>query len=113
MAANEDGPVVAINLISMRAGADLDRFAEFSATVDQPTLREQDVVLGFDVFRVGHDDAETLGADIIEVLSVRSWDEWVLVRDTHPDLEPVTRGFAELADPDAVRTFFVSHVSAR
>jgi hypothetical protein len=102
--------VIAINLIRMRSGVDPARFAEFSATVDQPTCLAKDVVLGFDAYRVPAADAAAVGADIIEVMHVSSWSAWEQVRDHDPDLEPVTRGFDELADPDAVRTLFVTPI---
>ncbi len=100
--------VVAINLIPMRPGVDPQRFADFSAQVDQPTCLSKDVVHGFDAYRLSEEDARTLGADILEVMRVRSWSEWERVRDHDPDLEPVTRGFEELVDPETVRTFFVT-----
>jgi hypothetical protein len=104
--------VVAINLIAMRPGVDPQRLADFSATVDQPTCLDKDVVLAFDAYRVAREDAVGLGADIVEVMHVRSWSEWEQVRDHDPDLKPVTDGFEELADPKSVRTFFVTPVRA-
>lgn len=105
-----DDEVIAINLIPMRSGVDPARFAEFSATVDQPTCLSKDVVLGFDAYRVSESDAAAVGADIIEVMHVRSWSAWEQVRDHDPDLEPVTRAFDELADPATVRTLFVKPI---
>ena len=109
MSERED-EVIAINLIPMRRGVDPARFAEFSATVDQPTCLSKDVVLGFDAYRVPPADAAAVGADIIEVMHVRSWSAWEQVRDHDPDLEPVTRGFEQLADPATVRTLFVTPI---
>jgi hypothetical protein len=106
--APEAAEVVAINLIPMRPGVDPQRFAEFSAAVDQPTCLSKEVVLGFDAYRLSEQDARTLGADILEVMRVRSWSEWEQVRDHDPELEPVTRGFEALVDPATVRTFFVT-----
>ena len=100
--------VVAINLIPMRPGVDPRRFAGFSATVDRPTCLSKDVVRGFEAYRLTEEDARALGADILEVMRVRSWSEWERVRDHDPDLEPVTRGFEELVDPATVRTLFVT-----
>jgi hypothetical protein len=105
-----DAEVIAINLIPMRPGVDPARFADFSASVDQPTCTAKDVVLSFNAYRVSEHDATRLGADIVEVMRVRSWREWERVRDHDPDLEPVTTGFEELADPATVRTFFVTPI---
>jgi hypothetical protein len=112
MSDRQSDEVVAINLIPMRPGVDPQRFADFSATVDQPTCLEKDVVLSFDAYRVAQADAAGLGADIVEVMHVRSWSEWEQVRDHDPDLKPVTQGFEELADPESVRTFFLTPVKA-
>jgi hypothetical protein len=107
---SERDEVIAINLIPMRSGVDPARFAEFSATIDQPTCLSKDVVLAFDAYRVPAADAAAVGADIIEVMHVRSWRAWEQVRDNDPELEPVTRGFDELADPATVRTLFVTPI---
>ena len=105
-----DDEVIAINLIRMRPGVDPDRFAAFSSALDQPTCLGKDVVVSFDAYRIAPDDASHLGADIVEVMRVRSWAEWEHVRDHDPDLKPVTDGFDELADPAAVRTLFVTPI---
>lgn len=109
----DDGEVIAINLIPMRPGVDPQRFAEFSASVDQPTCLSKDVVISFDAYRLHADDAAALGADIIEVMHVRSWSEWEQVRDHDPELKPITAGFDELADAASVRTLFVDPISRR
>jgi hypothetical protein len=102
----------AINLIPTRPGK-ADAFARFSAEVDQPTLLAQDVVLGFDAYAVTRRDEGAPSVDIVEVMHVRSWDEWVEVRDNSEALKPVTAGFVELADPAAVRTLFGVRVEPR
>ncbi len=102
--------VIAINLIPMRPGVDPARFADFSASIDQPACLSKEVVLAFDAYRVSSEDAERVGADIIEVMRVRSWQEWEQIRDHDPDLKPVTLGFEELADPASVRTLFVTPI---
>ncbi len=108
-----DDEVIAINLISVRPGIDPQRFADFSATVDQPTCLGKDVVISFDAYRVAAGDAAALGADIIEVMRVRSWSEWERVRDHDPELKPVTDRFDQLADAENVRTIFVEPVKRR
>jgi hypothetical protein len=107
---DRDDEVIAINLIPMREGVDPGLFAEFSATLDQPTCLAKEPVLSFDAYRVSAEDAEGLGADIVEVMHVRSWSEWETVRDNDPDLEPVMRRWEELADPATARTLFVTPI---
>jgi hypothetical protein len=106
------GGEYAINLIPVRPGH-ADGFARFSAELDQPTLLAQDVVLGFDAYAVTRRDEGAPSVDIVEVMHVRSWDEWVEVRDSSEALKPVTAAFTELADPDAVRTIFGTRIEAR
>ena len=100
----------AINLIPLRSGIPLTDFAKFSAEVDQPTLLAQDVVLGFDVYAVTRRDKGTPSVDIVEVMHVRAWDEWVDVRDNSEAIKPVGDGFEKRVDPSAVRTIFGSRI---
>lgn len=102
----------AINLIPVRPGQ-TEGFQRFSAEVDQPTLLAQDVVLGFDAYAVTRRDEGAPSVDIVEVMHVRSWDEWVDVRDNSEDLRPVSTRFEALADPNAVRTLFGMRIAAR
>ena len=103
----------AINLIPMREGVSVDDFAKFSAEVDQPTLLAQDVVLGVDAYAITRRDEGAPSVDIVEIMHVRSWPEWVEVRDNAEALEPVTEGFMRLVDPDTVRTIFGTRVEPR
>jgi hypothetical protein len=103
----------AINLIPLRQGVELDDFARFSAEVDQPTLLAQDVVLGFDAYAVTRRDEGAPSVDIVEVMHVRSWSEWVDVRDNSEAIKPVGAGFAERVDPSTVRTLFGGRIEPR
>jgi hypothetical protein len=98
--------IVAVNLIPMRPGVPVADFARFSNEVDRPTCLAKDVVLGFDAYVVERRDPGAPSVDVVELMHVRSWDEWVAVRDHDPDLEPVTRGFTRHVDPATVRTLF-------
>ncbi|MEA2366726.1 MAG: hypothetical protein QOE69_674 [Thermoleophilaceae bacterium] len=102
----------AINLIPVRAGQ-AEAFQRFSAEVDQPTLLAQDVVLGMDAYAVTRRDEGAPSVDIVEVMHVRNWDEWVEVRDNSDALKPVTAGFEKLADPNMVRTLFGVRINPR
>lgn len=101
---------VVVNTFRMRPGIAPERFAEFSATVDQPIcLWHSDVVHRFDAYIVGGSTAESgFDADVVEVMEVSTWDEWLALRDGHPDLVPVAKGFDELVDPASVRSSFVT-----
>jgi hypothetical protein len=101
-----DGPTYAINLIPLRLGVPSVDFERFSATVDQPTCLAHDVVQGFDAYVVVRRDPGAPSVDIVEVMQVRSWDEWVSVRDNSPTMKKVVEGFEALVDPAAVKTLF-------
>ena len=106
-----EGPVLVVNTFTLRPGVPPSRFAEFSATVDQPRcLAHADVVLRFDAYVVGSPTAEGVPADIVEVMEVSNWAAWVELRDNHPSLEPVLRGFDELVDPSSVRSSFITPI---
>jgi hypothetical protein len=103
--------VVAFNLIPMRDGISVDEFADFSSTLDRPTCLAQDVVVGFDAYRVIRDAGFTRAFDVVEVMHVRSWPEWERVRDDLAELRPVTKRFGELVDASLVRTFLATKMS--
>jgi hypothetical protein len=102
----------AINLIPVRPGQ-ADAFRRFSAEVDQPTLLAQDVVLGMDAYAITRRDDGAPSVDIVEVMHVRSWDEWVDVRDNSDALAPVTAGFDKLVDAGTVRSLFGVRIEPR
>jgi len=101
----------AINLIPMREGVAVEDFARFSAEIDQPTLLAQDVVLGFDAYAVTRRDEGAPSVDIVEVMHVRSWSEWVDVRDNSEAIKPVGEGFEQRVDPSTVRTLFGTRIA--
>jgi hypothetical protein len=104
---------VAVNLIPLREGAAIEDFKRFSATVDQPICLAQDAVLGFDAFAVTRRDEGAPSVDVVEVMTVRSWNEWVEVRDNLPQMEEVTSGFEKLIDPATVRSLFATPIRRR
>ncbi len=101
---------VAVNLIPLREGASIEDFKRFSATVDQPICLAQDVVLGFDAFAVTRRDEGAPSVDVVEVMTVRSWAEWVEVRDNLAAMNEVNEGFEKLIDPATVRTLFATKI---
>lgn len=103
----------AINLIPMREGVDPQEFVKFSAEVDQPVLLAQDVVLGFDAYSITRRDEGAPSVEIVEVMHVRSWDEWVDVRDNAEAIKPVGEGFEKCVDPSTVRTLFGTKIEPR
>ena len=101
-----------VNAFRLRAGISPQRFAEFSAQVDQPLcLAHTDVVKRFDAYVVGGATAEALDADIVEMFEVTDWDAWLEIRDNDPSLRPVMSGFDDLVEPGSVRSSFVTPIT--
>jgi hypothetical protein len=96
----------AINLIPLRSGARMEDFKRFSSEVDQPICLAQDVVENFQAFAVTRRDDGAPSVDVVELMHVRSWAEWVGVRDNLPGMGPVTSGFETLVDSSTVCTLF-------
>ncbi len=71
---------------------------------------EASVVLGFDAYVVSRRDESAPSVDVVEVMHVRSWNEWVEVRDGAEALKPVSARFEELIDPSTVRTIFGTRI---
>ncbi len=109
----EPPPEVAVNLIPLRDPAMLEDFKRFSNEVDRPICLAQDVVLGFDAFAVTRRDEGAPAVDIVEVMTVRNWDEWVDVRDNMPAMDEVMTGFDKLVDAATVRTLFATPIRGR
>jgi hypothetical protein len=102
--------VYAINLLTLRDGVAVEDFARFSAELDQPTCLAQDVVLGFDAYAVEGREPGSGSFSIVEAMHVRSWDEWVAVRDGLPAMGRVVDGFDALVPPGGVETVFARRI---
>jgi hypothetical protein len=113
MAPAGEGRVCAINLLPLKDGARIADFEQFSAELDQPTCLAQDVVEGFDAYAVTRRDPGAPAFDIVEVMTVRSWSKWEIVRDGMEELKPITERFDQLIDGDAVRTLFATPIPPR
>jgi hypothetical protein len=113
MAGSPSGGVVAINLIPLRSGASVEAFARFSAERDQPICLGQDVVEAFDAFAVRSRSETAPAIDIVEVMRVRSWEDWVRTRDRLPQMADLTREFDAHVDAAAVQTLFATPIDPR
>lgn len=94
---------ILITLIGLREGVDPRRFLEFAVSQDLPAWRQQDVVVAFDTYRVREQDRAEIDADFVEVLRVRSLDEWIEIAQNDPAVAPLAGAFAELVDEDRTR----------
>jgi hypothetical protein len=113
MSGDHDGPVTAINLLSLKPDATLEDFTRFSSELDQPICLAQDVVSGFDAYAITRRGPGAPEFDVVEVMTVRSWSEWERVRDGLDALKPVTDGFDQLIVGDTVRTVFGTRIPPR
>jgi hypothetical protein len=99
--------VSAVNMFSLRPGVSAAQFEKFSRELDRPTCLAFDVVQNFEVYLVDADIAP--GVDVIEVMTVSSWQEWEKVRDGAPELRLVVARFDELVEPGTVSTYFTRY----
>lgn len=105
--------IYAINLIPLRDGVTIDRFAEFSAEVDLPACLANDAVCSFDVFRVeGDSDGGSSSVQIVEVMGLRSWEAWQEALADDPALRAASVRFEQLVDPATVTTLRTRDLSA-
>jgi hypothetical protein len=107
---SESEEVVVITLVKTREGVDPERFAEFVSTMDLPTWRRKDVVIGFNTYRVAAHDESSVDADFVEVMHLRSWAEWEDVGNHDPEIAPLAATFTELADESQVQRIFLTPV---
>ena len=106
----DESGTTALSLIRMHPGVDPARFAHFSQTVDQPACLAHDVVRGIELFAVERAGGDAPPIDFVELMDLRSWDEWVAVRDGDAELRIVGAQFGALADPDTVVTYLCRRV---
>lgn len=104
--------IYAVNLIPLRPGVSPDAFERFAVELDQPACLAHDVVQSFETYTVTEPICgEQPSAQILEVMGLRSWSEWVEARDNDPALAEAGRDFTRLADPATVTTFLTRRLS--
>jgi hypothetical protein len=90
----------------LRSKEHVEAYERWSRERDQVVVREQPGVLGFDVYMVEDADSREAGGgayDIVEEITVSSWDEFQRALETEP-LQQLGQEFAEVADPGSVTT---------
>lgn len=107
---SDENGLVMINLVPVRKGVAPEEFARFSAEVDLPTWRAQEVVRSFETFQVDRRSAAPGAMDFVEVLEVSSMEEWERVSTTSDVGKSMAATFESLADGSAVRTIFASRI---
>jgi len=107
----KDDEVIVLSFVKVRDGVAPERFAEFAASMDLPVWRSKDVVVDFETYRVTDQTDASSDADFIEVMHLRSWDEWQRIGREDPDIAPLATAFGELVDEAGVRRIFVTPVS--
>jgi hypothetical protein len=95
---HEPSETILVNLIKLRDGVDPERFANFASSLDLPVWRSKEVVLGFDTYRIAEQDRGGVDADFVEVMRLRSLQDWEAVGESDPDIEPLAAAFHELVD---------------
>jgi hypothetical protein len=108
---DKDGEVIVVSFVKLRDGVASERFAKFATSMDLPVWRSKDVVLNFETYRVTDQTDARVDADFIEVMHLRSWDEWQRVGSEDPDIAPLATAFGELVDEARVRRIFATRVT--
>lgn len=99
--------VTAINRFTLQPGVTAQEFERFSREMDRPACLSFPQVQQFEVYVAdGAQFDDPSRVEIIELMTVSSWPEWVAVRDGTPELVPVVNRFAELVDTSTVTTIF-------
>ena len=60
----------------LKAGARMQDFWKFSKEIDQPLVKRQEGVHGFEVFEITAGDKGKPEVDIVESILVDSWEKW-------------------------------------
>lgn len=102
--------VSAVNTFSLKPHVTVEEFDRFSREVDRPACLALDEVESFEVYLVDAGLGGSDAVDVVEVMTVRDWAAWERVRDSAPQLAPVTARFAELVDESTVTTY-LTHAS--
>jgi hypothetical protein len=106
---SEEKGLVMINLVPVKKGVAPEEFARFSAEVDLPTWRAQEVVRSFETYQVVRRVGD-IGVDFVEVMELASMEEWERVSTTSEVGKSMAATFDSLADGPAVRTLFAYRI---
>jgi len=90
----------------LRSKEHAEAYERWSRERDQVVLREQPAILGFEVYMV--EDVESREAaggsyDVIEEITVSSWEDFQRALETEP-LKQLGAEFGDVADPTTVAT---------
>jgi hypothetical protein len=61
----------------LKAGARMQEYWKFSKEIDQPLVKRQEGIHGFEVFEITGSDKGTPDFDIIESILVDSYEKWI------------------------------------
>jgi hypothetical protein len=90
----------------LRTPEHAEAYERWSRERDQVVVREQEGVLGFEVYMVDAAESRERGGavcDIIEEITVSSWEAFQKALGTEP-MQELGREFGEVADPASVTT---------
>jgi hypothetical protein len=90
----------------LRSPEHAEAYERWSRERDQVVVREQHGVLGFEVYMVDAGESRDPGGavcDIIEEITVSSWEAFQAALETEP-MQELGREFGDVADPASVTT---------
>jgi len=86
----------------LKAGARMQDYRKFSKEVDQPLVKRQEGVHGFEVFEITGSDKGKPDVDVVESILVDSYEKWVEV--TQRDEMKANAGpWGKVGDGDSIK----------
>jgi len=89
-----------VYLYNLKEGVTLQDYKEFS-DLDQAITVKQPGVLKFDLLKIKGSNKDTAPYQIMEVIDVESFDQWMKVQQSSP-IAPLIEGFKKYVDESSV-----------
>ncbi|MGA2763086.1 MAG: hypothetical protein ABSG17_06945 [Spirochaetia bacterium] len=86
----------------LKAGARMQDFWKFSREIDQPLVKRQEGVHGFEVFEITASDKGKPDVDIVESILVDSYEKWVEITG-RDDMKNNSGNWGKVGDETSVR----------
>ena len=86
----------------LKAGARMQDFWKFSKEIDQPLVKRQEGVHGFEVFEITGSDKGVPDVDIVESILVDSYEKWVEVTN-RPEMKANSGSWGKVGDESSIK----------
>ena len=93
----------------LKAGAQMRDFCKFSKDVDQPLVKSQEGVHGFEVFEISASDKGKPEVDIVESILVDSFEKWMEVTQ-RDDMKKNAGPWNKVGDESSIRVLIANKI---